>query len=195
MQDDFLLMNGDTLYEDAVLGQLLDSTRAPITLVVNSKDEYDEDDMKVSIMETGRLQAVSKILDKSVVNGESIGLMRFTGDGVTAFRAALDKAVRTSHGIKAYYLSVIDQLSREIVVETSSMTGLWWGEMDSPEDLESVRAAFIERNAAANTANTAENVKDGGGGRVDEPGGRGESGEWSSRGKSRSPATPSTVDS
>ena len=152
MQGSFLLMNGDTLYEPAVLGRLLEAPPAPITLVVNGKDEYDDDDMKVSMTETGRLQAVSKVLDKSVVNGESIGLMRFTGDGVTAFRAALDDAVRTSRGLKAYYLSVIDQLSREIVVETASMTGLWWGEMDSPEDLESVRAAFIEGNAAARHA-------------------------------------------
>jgi choline kinase len=83
------------------------------------------------------------------VNGESIGLMRFTGRGVRSFRSALDRAVRTSRGLKAYYLSVIDQLSHEIPVETVSMTGLWWGEMDSPEDLASVRADLsVARNRA-----------------------------------------------
>jgi choline kinase len=174
MQDDFLLMNGDTLYEPAVLGRLLDAPKAPITLVVNGKDEYDDDDMKVSMTETGRLQAVSKILDKSVVNGESIGLMRFAGDGPSAFRSALDHAVRTSRGLKAYYLSVIDQLSREIVVETASMTGLWWGEMDSPEDLESVRAAFAPGGAAP-----------------EEAGGRRESGDRSTSDKTRRAATRS----
>jgi choline kinase len=140
MQGDFLLMNGDTLFEPAVLQRLLSAPMAPVTLVVNGKDDYDSDDMKVSMSADGRLRAVSKKLRLDVVDGESIGLMRFTGQGVEAFRSALDQNVRTQHGIKAYYLSVIDQLTREIPVETVSMTGLWWHEMDSPEDLVSVRA-------------------------------------------------------
>jgi choline kinase len=139
MHDNFLLMNGDTLFEPAVLRRLLSAPMAPITLVVNGKNEYDADDMKVSMSAEGRLRAVSKSLNDDVVNGESIGLMRFTGKGVEAFRSALDRAVRSQHGLKAYYLSVIDQLTREIPVETVSMTGLWWSEMDSPEDLASVR--------------------------------------------------------
>jgi choline kinase len=140
MTGDFLLMNGDTLFEPAVLRRLLSAPMAPISLVINGKDAYDADDMKVSMSADGRLRAVSKTLTKDVVNGESIGLMRFTGKGVEAFRSALDLAVRTQNGLKAYYLSVIDKLTREIPVETVSMTGLWWGEMDSPEDLASVRA-------------------------------------------------------
>lgn len=140
MTSDFLLMNGDTLFEPAVLRCLLSAPMAPITLVVNGKSQYDADDMKVSVSADGRLRAVSKKLKPDEVDGESIGMMRFTGTGVRAFKAALDRVVRTQRGIKAYYLSVIDLLTREIVVETASMTGLWWGEMDSPEDLASVRA-------------------------------------------------------
>lgn len=140
MDGDFLLMNGDTLFEPSVLQRLLSARMAPVTLVINGKDEYDSDDMKVSMSADGRLRAVSKKLSLDVVNGESIGLMRFTGQGVAAFRSALDRNVRTQHGIKAFYLSVIDQLTREIPVETVSMTGLWWHEMDSPEDLVQVRS-------------------------------------------------------
>jgi choline kinase len=140
MQGDFLLMNGDSLFEPAVLRRLLSAPMAPITLVVNGKKQYDSDDMKVSMSADGRLRAVSKTLKPDEVDGESIGLMRFTGIGVEAFQSALDRAVRTQRGLKAYYLSVIDALTREVVVETASMTGLWWGELDSPEDLASVRA-------------------------------------------------------
>jgi choline kinase len=140
MLGDFLLMNGDTLFEAAVLQRLLSARMAPVTLVINGKQEYDSDDMKVSMSADGRLRAVSKKLNTDVVNGESIGLMRFTGQGVEAFRSALDRNVRTQRGIKAYYLSVIDELTRELPVETVSMTGLWWREMDSPEDLANVRA-------------------------------------------------------
>lgn len=144
MRGDFLLMNGDTLFEAEVLRRLLRAPMAPITLVINGKDVYDRDDMKVSMSADGRLRAVSKTLENDVVGGESIGLMRFTGEGVSAFKSALDRNVRSQRGIKAFYLSVIDQLTREIVVETVSMTGLWWAEIDSPEDLESARADFAK---------------------------------------------------
>ena len=144
MLGDFLLMNGDTLFEPAVLRRLLSAPMAPITLVVNSKTQHDSDDMKVSMSADGRLRAVSKQLKPDEVDGESIGLMRFTGVGVSAFRDALDRAVRTQRGLKAYYLSVIDALTREIPVETASMTGFWWGEMDSPEDLVNVRAGLSQ---------------------------------------------------
>ena len=145
MTGDFLLMNGDTLFEPAVLAGLLGARRAPITLVVNGKNQYDSDDMKVTLSAEGHLLAVSKQLKPDEVDGESIGLMRFTGRGSEAFRNALDDAVRTRRGMKAYYLSVIDALAREIEVETHSMTGLWWGELDSPEDLASVRADLLAR--------------------------------------------------
>lgn len=140
MQDEFLLMNGDTLFEPGVLRRLLARPAAAITLVVNKKSQYDADDMKVSIGADGRIRAVSKTLGSGRVDGESIGLMRFSGEGVEAFRSGLDRAVRTRRGLNAYYLSVIDELSTKLGVEPSFMTGMWWGELDSPDDLFRLRA-------------------------------------------------------
>ncbi len=140
MKGEFLLLNGDTLFEPGVLRCLLAAPKAPITLVVNGKAEYDADDMKVSICAKGRIRAISKTLVNGMVNGESIGLMRFSGTGIDAFRSGLDRAVRTNRGLNAYYLSVIDELTRLMPVETALMTGLWWGELDSPEDLFKIRA-------------------------------------------------------
>lgn len=140
MDAEFLLLNGDTLFEPGVLRCLLSAPAAPITLVVNGKTQYDDDDMKVSICAKGRVRAISKKLCDGNVSGESIGLMRFSGEGVDAFQSGLDRAVRSRRGVHSYYLSVIDELSREIPVETALMTGLWWGELDSPEDLLQIRA-------------------------------------------------------
>ena len=144
MKREFLLLNGDTLFEPGVLRGLLAAPFAPITLVVNEKAQYDADDMKVAVDAGGRIRAISKTLPDDIVNGESIGLMRFSGDGVRAFRSGLDRAVRTQRGVHAYYLSVIGELSLEIPVETALMTGLWWGELDSPEDLFKIRAEMAE---------------------------------------------------
>ncbi|MGH0037159.1 MAG: NTP transferase domain-containing protein [Myxococcota bacterium] len=142
---DFLLLNGDTLFDAPVLERLLAAPPSPLTLAVNEKDGYDADDMKVSLVRGGQLRAVGKTLDLDVVDCESIGLMLFRGDGVAAFRSALDRAVRDENALGAWYLSVINTLADEIPIQTAAITGLWWGEVDSPEDLEGVRAFFDAR--------------------------------------------------
>ena len=49
MTDAFILLNGDTLFEAAVVKSLLKSPASPITVTVNHKDIYDADDMKLFI--------------------------------------------------------------------------------------------------------------------------------------------------
>ncbi len=142
MSDDFLLMNGDTLFTEEVLGRLLESKASPLTLTINVKDHYDDDDMKVSLADGGRLSAASKKLPPAVVDGESIGLMLFRGAGVTTFRTALEAAIREPGALKLWYLSVINGLADSLRIETENITGLWWGEIDSPEDLIEVRKAL-----------------------------------------------------
>jgi len=142
MQDDFLILNGDTLFEPAVLQRLLASPQAPLTLAINQKDSYDDDDMKVSLSETGRLVAVGKDLDSRIVDGESIGLMLFRRQGAKRFREALETAIRQGDAIQRWYLSSVNELAQESPVSTVSITGLWWGELDSPADLAELRGAL-----------------------------------------------------
>ncbi len=145
MTEDFILLNGDTLFDVPVLERLLAAPQAPLTIAINEKDGYDADDMKVSLNGGRRLRAVGKTLDPHVVDGESIGLMLFRGTGVERFRAALDAAVREETALAAWYLSVINGMADHLRLETLSITGLWWGEIDSPEDLDEVREFFDER--------------------------------------------------
>jgi choline kinase len=140
MQDDFVHMNGDTLFETKVLERLLATPPAPLTLVINEKAEYDADDMKVSVDGGRRLRAVGKTLDPEIVNGESIGLMYFRNPGPANFRSALNAAVREPESLKRWYLSVVNEMAATIRVATVAITGLWWGELDYPEDLSEVRA-------------------------------------------------------
>lgn len=139
MTEDFLVLNGDTLFEPAVLDRLLTSPPAPLTVTINEKASgYDDDDMKVRLNGGRRLKNVSKKLDGQI-DGESIGLMRFQGEGIERFKQALDAAVRTQSGLSAWYLQVVDTLASAMHIETTPITGLWWGEVDCVEDLVSVR--------------------------------------------------------
>ena len=155
MHADFLLLNGDTLFEPAVLQRLLRAPSAPIVLAIDRKAVYDADDMKVSMRDERNLTAVGKTLPPAQVHGESIGLMRFRASGAEAFRTALETAMHEPASLQRWYLSVIDTLADSSLVEVASIEGLWWAEIDTPEDLAQVRAHFAPRQATLSSYETA----------------------------------------
>ena len=149
MAEDFLLLNGDTLFEDDVARRLLESQEPVSVAIDGTKDVYDADDMKVSIDEHQRLRAVGKDLAPDVVDAESIGFMALRSSGVKLFREALDQSIRREASRRAWYLSVIHDIAQRAAVSTVAIDGLWWCEIDSPEDLEMARAQFRLREDEA----------------------------------------------
>jgi len=135
MDGPFVLINGDTLFEAAVLQHLLrDAGHYPVTLATDQKISYDEDDMKIW-SEGDRLCRVGKKLDLSHVNGESIGMMVFNRTGAEIFTGKIEQLMRKGDGLKRWYLSAIDELAQNRVVGISSIHGLSWCEVDDPVDL------------------------------------------------------------
>jgi choline kinase len=131
-----VLLNGDTLFETAVLDHLLAAPEHPITVTIDRKPVYDEDDMKVSLDGT-RLTAIGKTLPIDSTHGESIGMLRFRRDGGEMFAAGLEVALRQPDGLSRWYLSVIHALAQTGVVQARSIEGRAWGEVDYAEDLAS----------------------------------------------------------
>jgi choline kinase len=142
-----LLLNGDTLFEAGVLSRLLAAPASPLTIVVNTKPSYDDDDMKVRL-ERGLVRAIGKDLDAAESHGEAIGLTLLRGTGVAAMRETFEQLVRRYGQQRAYYTTAIGELARRGLVRACAMDGLWWGEIDSLEDLETVRKGLAERARA-----------------------------------------------
>lgn len=142
MTEDFVLLNGDTLFEAEILHRVLTAPQAPLTMAIDQKGQYDEDDMKVVLNGGRRLKAVGKTLATFRIDGESIGLMVFRENGIAAFRSALDVAVRDSAILQKWYHDIISFMADSLVVETMLIRGLWWREIDTPEDLAEARAYF-----------------------------------------------------
>lgn len=133
MVGDFLLLNGDTLFEPAIAERLIAAPAAPITVTIDRKDGYDADDMKV-LTEGLSLRAIGKTIE--AYDAESIGFLRFDAEGAALFTSIVEAALRTPEGLKRWYLSVINQIAQEHdVVRVQSIQGLDWAEMDFPEDL------------------------------------------------------------
>lgn len=153
MDGDFLLLNGDTLFEQTVLRRLLDAPPAPITVTIDHKREYDDDDMKVSLDAVGRLLAIGKSLPPASVGAESIGLLSFRASGPKLFVDALEAAIRQPGALRRWYLSVVNDLAQRTAVHTCGIPGLWWQEIDGAADLERAREAYAA--AAATAARSA----------------------------------------
>lgn len=135
MTEDFVLLNGDTLFETAILEKLLQAPPSPITLVTDEKSSYDADDMKV-ITNGTQLSRIGKMLPLEQVNGESIGMIRFQGSGAQLFSSTLEKRVRQPEALKQWYLSLIDELAQQGHVSTVSIKGCTWAEIDNLADLQ-----------------------------------------------------------
>ena len=134
MDEEFILLNGDTLFEAAVLQRLLEVNDHSITVVINQKNCYDADDMKVEL-EGSRLLKIGKDLVPGQVHGESIGMIMFRNQGPVLFRDAIEKALLNPAAQKRWYLSVIDDLAKKFPVWTCRINDLQWCEVDYQADL------------------------------------------------------------
>jgi len=132
-RDDTILLNGDTIFDPRILRRVLAEAVDPISVTIDRKRSYDDDDMKIR-REGRRLTAIGKSLT-APVDGESIGLLRFLGDGGARFAAAMRDTLGDQAALKRWYLSIIDQIAQTGAVGTVSIDGLPWTEIDFPRDL------------------------------------------------------------
>jgi len=146
-----LTLNGDTLIEPAIVERLVSAPASDITVTIDRKPSYDEDDMKV-ITEGERLLAIGKKLDRAVVTGESIGFLRYSSKGAATFVAEIERTMRTLEGTSLWYLSAIHRLANAGAdVQTASIEGLDWAELDFPADLEDCRQIATAWQTVATT--------------------------------------------
>jgi choline kinase len=138
MDEEFILLNGDTLFEAAVLRRVLQAPARPVTVVTHKKPHYDADDMKVAL-DGQRLIRIGKDLPIDQVDGESIGMILFRGEGPALFREAVETALSDSAALNKWYLSVIDEMAQSLPIWTCSANGLQWCEVDFPADLNNAR--------------------------------------------------------
>ena len=143
MDEDFILLNGDTLFTGGIVERLLAAPAAPVTVTVHCKAAYDADDMKVSL-DGDRLLHVSKDIPLDQVHGESIGMILFRGEGPALFRDGLERARADRACNWRWFLSVIDQLAGSGVVRTCLTGGLPWCEIDYPADLDVARQVMAD---------------------------------------------------
>lgn len=139
MDDDFLLINGDTLFKLDLIEKVIAAPPAPILVTIDQKESYDLDDMKVTLSGMS-LTAIGKTLLPSETDAESIGILRFKGSGSMVFRSKLEQMMRTQDGVQAWFLKAINAIaSTEGGVETVLIKGHRWAEVDTVADFEGLK--------------------------------------------------------
>jgi choline kinase len=137
LDDDFLLLNGDNVFHPQILQRLL-AARECCCLMVRRKDSYDQDDMKLQV-EHGRVRAIGKQL--AVAHAESVGIMRFTGEGRRGLVGVLEEligAAGTTSDLR-YVAGVQRLIDQGHPVAVCEVGDLPWADVDTPEDLSFVR--------------------------------------------------------
>lgn len=140
MDGDIVILNGDTIVSDKIVARLMAMAKGAITVTIDMKPAYDDDDMKVRCSGDGRLLAIGKHLTPAETDAESIGMLALQGDGPAIFRTQIEQMMRTAEGVECWYLRAIDLLARAHRIETVSIHGLHWQEVDYPKDVDAARA-------------------------------------------------------
>ena len=135
MDDDFAVMNGDNLFEPAVIRDAL-SQADGVSLALNSKPAYDDDDMKV-IAKDGRVLRVSKLIDERVANYESVGLLSVRGaEAREQVRQTLERCARSRDYVDRYWLEVPNLLAESGVPVNAHLIEGRWHEFDTQSDID-----------------------------------------------------------
>lgn len=135
----FILLNGDDVVKASVFEGLLASPDE-ITMVINKKDAYDADDMKV-LLDGPRVVAVSKQIDARKADAESIGMIKFQRRGSDWMVRKLDEFVRSEEGKQSFYLRAIQAIIDDgFPVHYVECGPEDWAEIDVHPDLDFIRA-------------------------------------------------------
>ncbi len=130
----FALMNGDTLFETAILRLAVDSPGDGVKLVVEQLAQPGLDDM---LVETAgdRVVAVGKHIPGHVPTDRSLGLI--VSSGGTAYAEALAHVIAEDGGIQAYHHAVVRRVAHGPGVTAVRIApGTRWQEVDRPEDID-----------------------------------------------------------
>lgn len=148
--EDFIISNGDNIYNKGVFNRILDQSKEyenTIQLTIDTKDSYDDDDMKVLLAKDGKVKRVSKKIAISDCHAESVGLVLVKGP--TARRIFLRKLmamVREKENINRFWLEIFNSLIEDgHTIDTATIDQNDWRELDFHPDLALIKSELLKK--------------------------------------------------
>ncbi|MHA1344744.1 MAG: phosphocholine cytidylyltransferase family protein [Promethearchaeota archaeon] len=145
MNDDFLIINGDNIFNQNLLKTVLSEKKEGIFITISKKDKYDYDDMKVIINKENVIQ-VSKDIPAEKAHAESIGLIVVRGKKYREiFKQTINHMITFPENKDIFYLEIFNELAkRGFPVSFIEVKQNDWAEIDYHRDLEKALKTFKE---------------------------------------------------
>ena len=134
------LLNGDTLFEDEILADLLAAEPVPVLIAIDRKPHYDADDMKITTNDTNRLRRIGK--EVAMPDGEAIGLTLLQGAGRARFLHQVEACLAAPRGAHALYTEALGALAAQDLVGVRAVHARRWIEIDTVQDLAAAEALW-----------------------------------------------------
>lgn len=133
LTDGFVVLNCDVLFHPQMLTSLLESSYDN-ALLLSDTDSHPmgEEEMKVKIRD-GRVVDIAKSLDPREVDGENVGIVKFSSAGAAALVGYMDELI-TNGGGKDWAPRAFREFAQHHTLHALSTRGLPWIEIDFPED-------------------------------------------------------------
>jgi len=141
MNEDFIITNGDNLFEYDVFRDLVNNYRDCICLTICKRRKYGDGDMKVTLDDKNNAIKVSKLIEKDKIHAESVGLVLVSGEKYRKlFKENLEELARDKEYINKYWLEVFNLMyNKGIPINTFEMNSDKWREVDFHVDLEDLK--------------------------------------------------------
>jgi len=131
--DDIILLDSDIVFEDKLIGIILDSPYENVVSVV--KHPLGDEEMKVQIGRNGLISEISKTSKTESAIGESIGIEKFSKEYVDTLRSELDKMIHIEGLCNEYYELAFTRLAQNgIKLNFIDVSNLFAMEIDTIED-------------------------------------------------------------
>jgi choline kinase len=129
----FVVLNGDVLFHDQLLRDLLTSRDEDALLMAATRDErYSDEEMKIRVR-AGCVADIAKTLEPADTDGENVGIAKFGVEGAKVMVEELAGEI-AGDGARAYLPRAFAAFARRRPLRVVETRGFPWTEIDFPED-------------------------------------------------------------
>lgn len=132
MQDGFLLLNSDIIYDSYILEKILAAGESAC-LAIDTVKKLGDEEMKVS-MSDRRITGISKQIPLTDALGEYIGILKMNRQASSLFLKHLEESLLERQELNIYYEDVLHYMLPEYPVYAVDTDGRAWTEIDTLTD-------------------------------------------------------------
>jgi choline kinase len=131
--DGFIVLNGDVLFHEQLLRDLLTS-RDEDALLMSARrgEQYSDEEMKICVR-AGCVARIAKDIDPDEADGENVGIAKFGAAGARLLVDEMDALVAAGE-CRAWAPRAFEAFARRRPLHAIGTRGYPWTEIDFPED-------------------------------------------------------------